>query len=47
VGLEWDHPYDTRDEDLRKEFVEEVEATIRKVADTVAENRRKRNKSEL
>jgi hypothetical protein len=30
VGIKWDHPYETRDADLKKEFLAEVDETIKR-----------------
>ena len=35
VGIKWDHAYDTRDEDLRKEFLQEVDHKIKEVLQKV------------
>jgi hypothetical protein len=36
VGIKWEHPYETRDSDLKKEFLAEVDETIKRaIKDTL------------
>jgi hypothetical protein len=36
VGIKWDHPYETRDADLKREFLAEVDETIKRaIKDTI------------
>lgn len=35
VGITWDHDYDSRDKELRTEFLKEVEETIQKTLEQV------------
>ena len=40
IGIKWDHEYDTRDKELRKEFLQEVEHKIKEVLQKVKSERK-------
>ena len=40
LGIKWDHEYDTRDKELRKEFLQEVEHKIKETLQKVKEERK-------
>ena len=44
VGITWDHDYDSRDKELRTEFLKEVEETIQKTLEQVRQEREARGR---
>ncbi len=41
IEVAWDHPYDTRDQVLRKEFADEVEDVIHASVDRIMEEQKR------